>query len=908
MKTYKNLLFIPFLLFVFTTFSKEIYVAKNGNDSNPGTEASPYLTISKAASVAVAGDIVYIKAGTYEETLTPANSGTAGNPIVFQSFPGDRVIISAMESLSGWTQDNGNIYKTTIPFASLGQKNFVMNGETALDLARWPNKTTGTSPFDLNTIRNTGGSGSDETTGAYLTESTIPAIDWTGGNVWFYGDKAGSGWIAWKSTITSSTSGRVNFNLTKNPDWIRTFHAPADLGDFYLEGVKAALDYKNEWYFNATTKELFVQLPNGTAPTDGVVKMRRRVETINLKDKSYIQIKNLAVFGGFINMEDSSTWQANNRTTNNLLYGISSFYGNHTSGVVTGFNADSPSVSVQGQNNTIEKCEIAFNAASGIQMRGSNHIIKDCRIHDFNFLGSYDAPVVVRGISNTKFTNNEVFNGGRDGINYSGNDNEIAYNDISRSNLIADDCALIYTVGKQLGTEIHHNWFHDSASSGTKYKAAGIYLDNDAEGFLVHHNVVWNTEWTSIQINWNGKDINIYNNTLWDGSAVMGAWHKDGTAFSNVNVWNNLGSDTNWEPQSDKQNNLTVDSSVFVDNTSGNFNLKPGASPIDKGKIISGITDGFIGSLPDVGAYEYGGDNWVAGISWDYKYGPTGLGCYGLPGEDCVTLPKNDEDKDGVADENDECPGTPLNTTVNTKGCPVFSLAANNFKVLSTGEVCASSNNGSIKITSTKEMPLTAQITPTGTSKNFTKEVAFENLSAGKYTICITTSENADYKQCFNVEIVEPASLKVASKVEKSAQQVTLKLEGSNLYRIELNNVITVTDQNEITLNLNIGENQLKVKTALDCQGIYEEKIQLFNEPVVYPNAVSNELYIALPNSLNKIVTYQITTSSGQTLINNTIEMTNQPIRVDVSNLKTGIYFIKVTSSTINFQTKIIKQ
>ena len=76
----------------------------------------------------------------------------------------------------------------------------------------------------------------------------------------------------------------------------------------------------------------------------------------------------------------------------------------------------------------------------------------------------------------------------------------------------------------------------------------------------------------------------------------------------------------------------------------------------------------------------------------------------------------------------------------------------------------------------------------------------------------------------------------------------------------------------------------------------------------MYPNAVSNELYIALPNSLNKIVTYQITTSSGQTLINNTIEMTNQPIRVDVSNLKTGIYFIKVTSSTINFQTKIIKQ
>ena len=211
MKSCKIYILIPCLLFFLNGFARDIYVAKNGDDANPGTIESPYLTLGKAAGEAVAGDVVFIREGTYEEILAPVNSGQVGNPIIFQSYNGEKVIISAMDSLSGWTSDSGSIYKTTIPFASLGQANFVMHEERALDLARWPNKTSD-DPFDLNTLRNTGGSDGNTISGAYLTENTIPAIDWTGGAVWFYGDKAGAGWLAWKSTITSSTSGRVNFN------------------------------------------------------------------------------------------------------------------------------------------------------------------------------------------------------------------------------------------------------------------------------------------------------------------------------------------------------------------------------------------------------------------------------------------------------------------------------------------------------------------------------------------------------------------------------------------------------------------------------------------------------------------------------------------------------------------------
>lgn len=58
-------------------------VAKTGNNSNPGTELSPWLTISKAAATMVAGDTVFVDPGTYEERVTETTSGTLGSLISY---------------------------------------------------------------------------------------------------------------------------------------------------------------------------------------------------------------------------------------------------------------------------------------------------------------------------------------------------------------------------------------------------------------------------------------------------------------------------------------------------------------------------------------------------------------------------------------------------------------------------------------------------------------------------------------------------------------------------------------------------------------------------------------------------------------------------------------------------------
>ena len=72
------------------------YVGKDGNDSHTGLSddtAHRWLTIQKALSVMVAGDTTTVHAGTYNEKISPANSGSAGNLITLQAYPGDNVIV-----------------------------------------------------------------------------------------------------------------------------------------------------------------------------------------------------------------------------------------------------------------------------------------------------------------------------------------------------------------------------------------------------------------------------------------------------------------------------------------------------------------------------------------------------------------------------------------------------------------------------------------------------------------------------------------------------------------------------------------------------------------------------------------------------------------------------------------------
>ncbi|MFC2036982.1 LamG-like jellyroll fold domain-containing protein [Chloroflexota bacterium] len=74
------------------------YVARQGNDSNDGSYGSPWRTIGYACRRAVAGDVIYIQAGTYNEQLIPQNSGTAGHYITFAAHNDAEVVIQGVST------------------------------------------------------------------------------------------------------------------------------------------------------------------------------------------------------------------------------------------------------------------------------------------------------------------------------------------------------------------------------------------------------------------------------------------------------------------------------------------------------------------------------------------------------------------------------------------------------------------------------------------------------------------------------------------------------------------------------------------------------------------------------------------------------------------------------------------
>ena len=71
--------------------SKNIFVAKNGLDANPGTEAAPLLTVARALAVVQPGDTIYVKKGTYYvSSYFTSIVGTEAAPITIQAYPTDR--------------------------------------------------------------------------------------------------------------------------------------------------------------------------------------------------------------------------------------------------------------------------------------------------------------------------------------------------------------------------------------------------------------------------------------------------------------------------------------------------------------------------------------------------------------------------------------------------------------------------------------------------------------------------------------------------------------------------------------------------------------------------------------------------------------------------------------------------
>ena len=267
-----------------------------------------------------------------------------------------------------------------------------------------------------------------------------------------------------------------------------------------------------------------------------------------------------------------------------------------------------------------------------------------------------------------------------------------------------------------------------------------------------------------------------------------------------------------------------------------------------------------------------------------------------------------DQDHDGVQDADDNCPDTPLGSTVNVNGCLIFTVPSNNFQIKLSDETCSSSNNGSIAITALEDYEYTATLSGGATSSQaFRTSTLFTDLSAGNYTICLSI-EGENYSQCYDVVIGEPDALTVSSKMNAKGTTATLSLKGADTFYITVNKKTFTTNSNEVTINLEASENVIHVRTDKDCQGVYEETILLHTSLTIYPNPVVDDvLHVHLNNKNAKEVTITVYSSNGIQVLNTSYPVINSAVELNVSRLSKGIFFMQVNLNNEVLNYKIIK-
>lgn len=103
---------------------KEYHVSINGNDKNEGSVKKPFRTISAAAQFAMPGETITVHEGVYREKIIPPRGGTSNKePIIYQAAPGEKVVITGSEPVSGWQRIQNNTWKLTLPNSFFGEDN-----------------------------------------------------------------------------------------------------------------------------------------------------------------------------------------------------------------------------------------------------------------------------------------------------------------------------------------------------------------------------------------------------------------------------------------------------------------------------------------------------------------------------------------------------------------------------------------------------------------------------------------------------------------------------------------------------------------------------------------------------------------------------------------------------------------
>ena len=607
------------IIFISSISATDYYVSNNGNDNNAGTVDNPFLTIQKAADVMSAGDICYIRQGNYHEVVSMNNNdGSESAPLIFSAYENERVLLDGTVLLeSSWEVYSGNIWKTTLDFPVWQ----LFSNRQEMVMARWPNAN-----FEDGSIwdkENHWGHGTiDEDENAYTNGEFIDephgSVDLAASGLDITGAIAilnvGS-FKTWTRRILSHSGNTFTYDPV--PDWKTKHH------DYFLEGKLDFLDVEGEWFLDTLTNDLYFWPPGNSNPNNLQIRGKVQSYAFDISNSDYIGIQNLEFFG--------TTFKITNGEYTRIE-GCNFWYPSCYKRMLGIIDIQPDMSLITGSSNCIVyKCAFRYTDGSALEIYSNNNTIEDCYFYHIDYtatdLNGLMTTIQMGGSANI-FRRNTMHKMGASATLNPGNEALIELNNIYDSGYMQSDGSLIQCmVGQQPNVEIRYNWLHDTIKYGSRFDGNGA-----GNNGLMHHNVIWNVQ-GGIMIK--GYEHMLYNNTAFDNGdkndiiVMIDQGGNDGTETRN-NAANKIAGhrsgnyedypvpgtyDHNWNGY--ETNNDIKD--MLVDPENFDFRPIQGSALIDSGIVIEDVTGDYIGSAPDIGAYEYGGDHWVPGISWDLE-------------------------------------------------------------------------------------------------------------------------------------------------------------------------------------------------------------------------------------------------------------------------------------------------